>query len=419
MLKILKQIILISAIISMVFLEYSIESSANTINLFKNNSFDTTETSPIKKIGDHYTEGNEEVVISIEYDANLLFAKEIMDIYIDNHKFYSVDNGDTNVNIYKLTKGTHELKVSSSIFHSDSEKFEVENTGDFFEFSIKNSTNRVQLSMTTSGNYYSIMGLEIPENIEETDEELIQEQIDIEKTGNTVLGYVWKVLKIILIFTAFCIIFFLAGMFVKEFFSLLNIITIGAIIEFICICFLVLYREITPSSFIFPILFLILYYVTYIRIRNIPEEYKNFSSIKETINNAYSAVFSFVFVVLLMEIPEILNSFPIQIFYVERYIWAYVILISLYVVLALQNDLDYPKKVKEFVDERGVITEEDIIDFCYRIEKNPSNEQIESESNKMVQTLLELSKIGFIEKDDVHQCFKSKNNIEEIKSINY
>lgn len=360
---------------------------------------------------DYYVEGNQEVMIEIDYKSNLFLAKDDMDIYVDNHKFYTVSNGDTNINYYKLTMGTHVLKVATSTYHYASEEFTVENTGDIFSFSIKSHLNSIDLTMTNAGNYYTAMGEEIPETVDDSGKSLSEEQISAAKKNRTVWSYLWMVIKSIIIFLVFAVVIFTCGLILKGIFSALNAEKIGILIELVVICVLSFINQVTIVSFVVPVLFLIMWRVSSVKIKNIPAQYRNFSAIKSSIDDIYIGLNSIVFAVLLINIPNSLAILPIQIQHIEWYMYIYVALMFFYTIFGLQEDLDYPEKVRNYVEKKGIVTEKEIEEFVFdNVSDDASAETIEDAMEMMMRTLADLAKIGLVEKDDDEQCFRRKTN---------
>lgn len=358
---------------------------------------------------DYYVEGNQEVLVVIDYESNLLLAKDPMDIYIDNHKFYTVDNGDSNANIYMLTKGTHVLKVASNKYHYDAEEFEVKNTGDYFSFTIKNDASKVTLSITESGNQYTVLGEEIPATVDDSDKSMSKSQIDAAKKNRTIWSFIWMGVKVCLIFVAFCGVLMVCGMMLSGLFRMMHMEKTGLLIELVGICILSVCRGVTLMTVAFPIVFLIMWRVVNVRIRNVPEEYKNFHAVKEEENVAYQILYATIFAVLLATMPEILSILPFEILHVKWYMIAFVAFELFYVISVMETSLEYPEKVKKFVYEKGIVTEEDILEFISNDEEGVlSDEEIETRTNSVLRTLADLAKIDLIEKDADGKCFRRK-----------
>ena len=366
-----------------------------------------TKTDGLDK--DYYQKGAQQVRLDVEYKANFLMATESMDIYIDNHKFYTVNCGDSCNNEYSLTKGDHVLKVASSTTHYASQQFTVENTGDIFYFSIKNHLNSVDLSLTDSGNSYVDVGQEIPKTVDDSDKALSQDQVKAAKKNYTVWSYVWMGIKAIVVFAVIAIVLFICGMILEAIFKSLNIVKIGIYIELIGILALSFYNGITMFSYILPIAFFIIYRMGEAKIKQIPEQYKNFSSIKDSISREYQLLFSVIFAVLFLMVPELADKLPAHINFLDRYLYVYLCLICGYVLFGLKDDLDYPEKIKEFVETKGVVTEDEIDDYVDETSgDDPSDETLAENREKMMRTLADLAKVGLIEKDDENKCFRSK-----------
>lgn len=358
---------------------------------------------------DYYVEGNQEVLVVIDYESNLLLAKEPMDIYIDNHKFYTVDNGDSNANIYMLTKGTHVLKVASGRYHYASEEFEVKNTGDYFSFTLKNDVSTVELSITESGNQYTVLGEEIPATVDDSDKSMSKSQIDAAKKNRTIWSFIWMGVKVCLIFVAFCVVLMVCGMMLSGLFRMMHMEKTGLLIELVGICILSVCRGVTLMTVAFPIAFLIMWRVVNVRIRNVPEEYKNFHAVKEEEKLAYQILYATIFAVLLATMPEILSILPFEILHVKWYMIAFVAFELFYVISVMETSLEYPEKVKKFVYEKGIVTEEDILEFISNDEEGVlSDEEIETRTNSVLRTLADLAKIDLIEKDADGKCFRRK-----------
>lgn len=103
---------------------------------------------------DTYEEGDIEVFIDIEYESNIILAKDDLDIYIDNHKFYAIGNGEDKTYTFNLTPGEHTVKIAEGENHIASEEINVEKDGDAFIFTVKNHMNKVELSLKDNYNYY-------------------------------------------------------------------------------------------------------------------------------------------------------------------------------------------------------------------------------------------------------------------------
>ncbi len=98
-----------------------------------------------------FEEGDTRMYLCMDYESNLLMAKDDIDIYIDNKKFYTIKNGVEQTYTIKTVPGTHTIKLSHG-FVSASEKIELKNDGDVFLFSIKNHTSKIDLALTYSYN---------------------------------------------------------------------------------------------------------------------------------------------------------------------------------------------------------------------------------------------------------------------------
>lgn len=358
---------------------------------------------------DYYVEGNQEVILEIMYEKNFLFAKENIDIYVDNHKFYTVTNGDDNINKYNLTKGKHVLKVSSGIYHYAAEEFTVKNTGDMFVFSIKNHTNSIDLALTESANFYEATGTEIPETADDLEKALSEDKISAAKQNKTIWSYLWMAIKATLIFIAIALVLYCCGSILEILFSSLGMEKIGTLLELIGICVLLFIKPVTYISFILPIVFIIVLRVCSLKIKNVPKQYHNFSTIKSSVKNAYSLLYSYIFAVAIISMPEIIDILPFKISYIERYIYVYIACVALYAMTVLNDDLNYPERVRLYVEEKGIVTESEMEEFVMKfVSDDASSESVDEEFARMTRTLADLAKIGLIEKDDSQKCFKRK-----------
>lgn len=365
------------------------------------------ETSGIDK--DYYKEGKQEVVLGISYESNMFFAKEDMDIYIDNHKFYTVSNGDTNTNIYKLTKGTHVLKVASGVYHYAAEKFTVKNTGDCFAFSIKNHMSSVNLTMNGFVNKYEAQGLKIPDTADDSSDALSEEELSDSGKNKTIWSYLWIGIKCIFIFCVLALAMCALGMCINAIFAAINAEKVGLALELVGICIISFFKGAGLASSVVPVIFLIMLFISFAKIKKIPKKYRNFSTIKNSMEFLYAMLYSIIFVVGIINFPKVLDVLPFHIRYVDRYLYVYIAIIALYVLFLLQDDLGYPEKVRVFVEERGVITEKEIEEFVLgSIGDDFSDEAFENGMKNMTNTLKELAKINLIERDDTENCFRKR-----------
>lgn len=81
----------------------------------------------------------------IDYEANLVMAKDPADIYIDGEKQFSVLNGETNYSEVMVSHGNHTITVDCGGY-TDSEEIAVESSSQAYQFHKKNHTSYVELS---------------------------------------------------------------------------------------------------------------------------------------------------------------------------------------------------------------------------------------------------------------------------------
>ncbi len=99
-----------------------------------------------------YERGDTQITISIDYEANLLLAKDNLDVYLDSEHVYTIENGSYETYTFDTVPGEHTLKLSRGLFTSASQSCKVEKSGDVFLFSVKNSNSGIELALTNSYN---------------------------------------------------------------------------------------------------------------------------------------------------------------------------------------------------------------------------------------------------------------------------
>ncbi len=99
-----------------------------------------------------YERGDTRITISIDYKANLLLAKDNLDVYLDSEHVYTIENGSDETYTFDTVPGEHTLMLSRGLFTSASQSFKVEKSGDAFLFSVKNSNSGIELALTNSYN---------------------------------------------------------------------------------------------------------------------------------------------------------------------------------------------------------------------------------------------------------------------------
>lgn len=93
------------------------------------------------------------VIISFNYEENLFFKKDVkLNLYIDGSKLCTFKQGDSAIFGLILSKGNHDISVSSSIFNSSTKTFYVgkndlfeENFPDVFACTLKFKKNKAIL----------------------------------------------------------------------------------------------------------------------------------------------------------------------------------------------------------------------------------------------------------------------------------
>lgn len=356
---------------------------------------------------DTYQEGNKEVGIEIEYKSNLIVAKDNLDIYIDNHKFYVVENGNTNTNKYMLNKGKHTLKVSAGTFHSNSVEFEVKNTGDIFTFSTKNHLNNVELWLTNSFNYYEVLGQKIPETNDESIDLVKNDKSLSSLTSSPIIEKAWTIIKYILIFMMIFIIFMVVGLIINEIFKAINMQFIAVLIEFSILCIFMIKEKFSLLTILISIGFVIINIVLLSKLRNVPNEYKKFRVIKEITNISWAFVLSYICPAICFMFPQIIDVIPFQIHNLSNYLQIYIVICVLYPIFGLDEELKFPEYVKTFINNKEIITSDDIDEYINSIKStNDSKEDIEKKSKKVFDTLSDFVDLGILKADDENKCYK-------------
>ena len=272
---------------------------------------------------DYFKEGNQEVAIVINYEKNMLLAKEQLDIYVDNHKFYSVKNGDSNDNVYKLSTGTHVLKIVSNNKHFAAEEFIVENTGDSFVFNVKNHMDSITLGLDTKFNIYTIQGDSVPETPKDDEtNQLSISQIEKAKEVRTVWSLIWLLIKGCIILFVIMLVFFALGFICYSILKPLKLVTLAMLGECVAIGFIVFSNGYSLASLIIMICFVIMCFSALGKVNTIPNEYRNFVFINENITQVCSLIIGCLTPILLLYKPELQKQLPFTLDDFDIYLYA-------------------------------------------------------------------------------------------------
>jgi len=108
--------------------------------------------------------------------------------------------------------------------------------------------------------------------------------------------------------------------------------------------------------------------------------------------------------------PEWVEKLPFTIKHINIYMYVYMAFVVFYSFICLSNDLEYPEKIRQYVNEKGIVSEKDIEEYILKDidEEYDDEEDVEYKKKKMVNTLVELSKSGLIEMDAKGKVFKRK-----------
>lgn len=356
---------------------------------------------------DTYKEGNNKVGIEVKYESNFILAKDNLDIYIDNHKFYAVENGTTNINKYLLTKGKHTLKVSAGTFHSNAVEFEVKNTGDMFTFSTKNHLNNVELWLTKSFNYYEALGQDIPETNDDSIDLVNNDKSLSILENSSVLEKIWTVCKYILTFIGIFIVFIIVGLIINEVFKAINMQLIAVLIEFFILGIFMIKEKFSLLTILVLIGFVIINIVLLSKLRNVPSEYKKFRVIKEITNVSWAFDLSYICPAICFMFPQLIDVIPFSIHNLNTYLQIYIILCVIYPIFGLDNDLNFPENVKKFINNNEIITPDDIDEYINSIKSSDdSKEDVEKKAKKVFDTLADFVDSGLLKADDENKCYR-------------
>jgi hypothetical protein len=351
---------------------------------------------------DSYQEGNKEVVITINYEGNLLFARDNLDIYIDNHKFYTVANGDENSNKYNLAEGTHTLKISAGLLHSKSVDFEVANTGDVFCFSTKNHLNHVELWMTESGNYYELTGQDIPVD---SQGDIDQKDVKINDKSSSIWSKLWTGIKCILIFLVIMMVFVIIGYLINEVLKAINLQIFGIVAEFIVFGFFIVKDKFSLITILIAVGFVIVNITLMSKLKNVPMDYRNFKVVKETTNTAWAFALSYICPATMLMYPQIGDALPFTIHNLNTYLYVYIGL-CIFIPLFGLSDLEFPSDIRKLINCKEILTEEDINQYIASLIKPDDTEDTQkSKANKVFDTLSDFQGLGVIKADDENKRF--------------
>lgn len=364
------------------------------------------ENTTLMQEGNGYKQGEKQCVINIDYQPNLIFAKDNLDIYIDETKVYTIANGEEKMYTFSLAKGEHTLKLSSGMFHSKKITFEIKDNGDVFAFVAKNHTNKLELWLSESFNYYTSIGQEIPVD-DETAQQVIQGESIKQGVNKGIGSKIWSFIKAIVLFVIIATIFACVGMLMFELFKTINLVDIGLGIVFVILIGLGIINRFNIIVLVLIILYLIGNIIFLGKKKNIPKKYKGFRVVIEAEKTSYLFLYSYVCPVLVLAIPKLLEILPFTIHNINLYMYFYIALVLVMAVTGVEKEMNFLEELSECINRRTTIGMLELEDFLEaHMDSNSTENDRKKYADKLKICLDDFTRLGMLEIDQVNQCYR-------------
>lgn len=218
-----------------------------------------------------------------------------------------------------------------------------------------------------------------------------------------------KIIFTFIIFLCCFVTLYVIGMAVHFAFKTINQIKLGMMLELLAIILFSIYSGMSKTDIIVWAIYIVLYATYLKRINEIPKEFIGFKKIRESTETAEQCIFSYLVAAVFLLDARIQLLLPFSISHLERYIYVYIVIIFIFVVFLLKNELDMPYLIKDLIDKKEVITNEDILDFVdMHTSDKDSDSTVETYYKDVYFTLGDFVRIGVLEKDDQNKIFRKK-----------